>query len=41
MFEYLVPSWWSCLGGLKRRGLAGGGTSLGVSFKVLKASKHP
>ena len=28
ILEYLVPSWWNCLGRIRRRGLAGGGVAL-------------
>jgi hypothetical protein len=34
MFEYLVPSWWDCLGRIRRCGLLGGGVLLGVGFEV-------
>jgi hypothetical protein len=34
MFECLVPSWWNCLGRIRRCGLFGGGVSLGVIFEV-------
>lgn len=34
MREYLVLSRWKCWGGIRRRGLAGGGVSLQVRFKL-------
>jgi hypothetical protein len=36
IFECLVGSW-NCLGRIRRRGLVGGGVSLGMGFEVLKA----
>jgi hypothetical protein len=35
MFEYLVPSWWNCLGRV-RYDLIGRNVSLGVDFGVSK-----
>lgn len=34
MFEYLVISWWWCLGGFRRYSLAGGSMSLGIAISV-------
>jgi hypothetical protein len=36
MSEYSVPNWKNCLGRIRRRGLVGGGVSLGVDFRVSK-----
>ena len=36
IFECLVLSWWNCLERIRRRGLVGGGESLGVGFEVSK-----
>lgn len=32
MFEYLIFSWWDCLGRIRRYGLVGRSMSLGVGF---------
>lgn len=37
----LDPTWWNCLRRIRRRGLVGGSVSLGVGFKVTKASLSP
>lgn len=43
-FRYLnirLPSWWPCLGKLRKHTLAGENSSLLVAFKVSKAMCHP
>ena len=34
VFEYLVHSWWHCLGRRRRYGFVRGGVSLGAGFEV-------
>lgn len=36
MFEYLVSTWWNCLGRIRRCDLVGGSVSLGAHFEVSK-----
>jgi hypothetical protein len=40
VFGYLVPSWWNCLGRIRRCNLVRGGESFGVGFKVSKELSH-
>lgn len=40
MFEYLMPSWWNCLGRMRRHVLVGG-IPLGMGFEVLKVHAIP
>lgn len=37
LFEYLVPSWWLCLGRFRKCGLAAGNMLLRAGFEVLKS----
>jgi hypothetical protein len=39
-FECLVPSWWNCLGRIRRCRFVGRGMSPGVGFKVSKDTHH-
>jgi hypothetical protein len=41
VFQYLVPSQWNCLGGIRKYGLFGGGVLLGTDFEVSKAHTIP
>ena len=36
MFGCLVPTWWNCLGRIRRCGFIGGGMLLGIDFEVSK-----
>jgi hypothetical protein len=40
MFEFLIPSWWNCLGTIKRCGFVRRGASLQASFEVSKGWDH-
>lgn len=40
-FEYLVPSWWYCLGDLRGVGLPGGSMPLRVSLEVSRLAPFP
>lgn len=40
MFEYLVSGSWNCLDRITRCGLAGGGLSLWMGFRVSKPHTH-
>lgn len=39
--ECLAPSWWNCMGKIRRQGLVGGGGSLGVGFDVSEVPGIP